>query len=113
LVPITDLVIHENDVVAATQGRAFWILDDVTPLRQMTAEIAAKDAHLFQPAPAYSFGGPAGGGRTSGANPPPGAYIYYRLAAEPKEKEEITLEILTSKGELVRKFSSKGDAEES
>ncbi|MBI3539775.1 MAG: hypothetical protein HY076_05840, partial [Candidatus Eisenbacteria bacterium] len=110
LVPITDLVIHGSDLVAATQGRAFWILDDVSPLRQMTADAAAEDAHLFQPAPAYMFGGPGGGNRTTGANPPAGAVIYYRLAAEPKDKEEVTLEFLDAKGKLIRKFSSKGDA---
>jgi hypothetical protein len=112
LVPVTDIVVHENDLVVATQGRAFWILDDVSPLRQMTNEIGGEDAHLFKPSPASLFGGPAGGGRNAGANPPFGAVVYYRLAAEPKDKDEITLEFLDAKGALIRKFSSKGDPSE-
>jgi hypothetical protein len=76
LVPITDLVIKDNDLVAATQGRAFWILDDIAPLRQLDAASAAEPAHLFTPSPASLFGGPAGGGRSLGANPPRGALIY-------------------------------------
>ena len=113
LVPITDLVIKNDDLVVATQGRAFWILDDISPLRQMTAERAAQNAYLFAPQPGYLYGGPAGGrGGAVGANPPYGAVIYYRLAAAPKENEEVTLEILDSKGKLIRKFSSKGDPED-
>ncbi len=108
VVPITDLAIKDDDVVVATQGRAFWILDDISPLRQLTAVSAASSAHLFKPAAAWLFGGSTGGaGR--GANPPYGALIYYRLESEPKEKEEVTLEFLDEKGTLIRKFSSKGE----
>jgi photosystem II stability/assembly factor-like uncharacterized protein len=108
VVPITDLVIKDNDLVAATQGRAFWILDDLSPLRQMTAEAGAADAFLFTPSPAYLFGG-GGGGRGTGVNPPVGAVLYYRLKNEPKEKDEVTLEFLDQQGKLIRKLSNKGD----
>ena len=106
LVPITDLIIKDNDVVAATQGRAFWILDDIAPLRQLTPQVAAEPAHLFAPSPASLFGGGPGGFRQTGQNPPPGAVIYYRLATEPKEKEEVTLEFLDGSGKSIRKFSN-------
>jgi photosystem II stability/assembly factor-like uncharacterized protein len=109
VVPITDLVIHGDDLVVATQGRAFWILDDIAPLRQMTDPSARADVWLYQPSPAYLFGGPPGGGRTSGANPPYGALIYYRLAEAPKEGQEVTLEFLDGQGHLVHKFSSRPD----
>ena len=112
VVPITDLVIKDNDLVVATQGRAFWILDDIGPLRQVTAGTAAPSAHLFKPGPASLFGGPVGGTGGRGANPPYGALVYYRLASEPKEKEEVTLEFLDQKGTLIRKFSSKGEPRE-
>jgi photosystem II stability/assembly factor-like uncharacterized protein len=112
LVPITDLVIKDIDVVAATQGRSFWILDDISPLRQMTPEAATAESWLFKPSPASLFGGGAGGVGGRGANPPYGAIIYYRLAREPKEKEEVTLEFLDAGGKLIRKFSSKGDPQE-
>jgi photosystem II stability/assembly factor-like uncharacterized protein len=106
LVPVTDLIVKGNDLVAATQGRAFWILDDIAPLRQLTPETAGANAWLFAPSSAYLFGGPRGGGN-NGANPPRGAVIYYRLAAEPKEKESVSLEFLDSSGKLIRKFTDK------
>ena len=107
LVPVTDLIVKDNDLIAATQGRAFWILDDVAPLRQMTAEAASASAWLFEPSPAVLYGGPGGGGRNTGSNPPPGAFIYYRLDHEPSEKETVTLEFLTEDGKLIRKISNK------
>ncbi len=107
VVPVTDLVVKDDDLVVATQGRAFWILDGLGPLRQMSAEAAAADAWLFKPSAAYLFGGPPGGGRNSGANPPPGALIYYRLGREPKENEEVSLEFLDEKGQLIRKLTNK------
>ena len=106
LVPVTDLVIKDDALVVATQGRAFWILDDLGPLRQMTPEAAAAESWLFTPTPAYLFGGPGGARPQRGANPPPGAVFYYRLASAPREKQEITLEILTGDGKPIRKFSN-------
>ena len=108
LVPVTDLVIKDNDLVVSTQGRAFWILDDISPLREMSAEPIA-DAMLYKPSPASLFGGPGGGGAARGANPPFGAIIYYRLTREPGEKDEVTLEFLDAAGKSIRKFSSKGE----
>ncbi len=110
LVPVTDLVVKDNDVVVSTQGRSFWILDDVSPLREMSRGVAAEDAHLFKPAPAYRFFG--GGTRPSplvGQNPPSGAVLYYTLKAEPKASEEVTLEMLDASGKVLRKLSSKED----
>lgn len=108
VVPVTDLVVKNNDVVISTQGRSFWILDDVSPLRQLDASIAADAAHLFRPAPAPIFGG-FGGGGTSGQNPPRGVLFYYWLRNEPGEKGEITLEILDGAGKLVRKLTNKDE----
>ena len=112
VVPITDLVVHEDDLVVSTQGRAFWILDDITPLRQMTEQAVRAPAWLFKPSPAYLFGGPVGGGRTSGANPPAGALIYYRLAHAPAEKEEVKLEFLDEQGRVIRKITNHPDEDE-
>jgi len=110
LVPITDLIVKDADVVAATQGRAFWILDDIAPLRQMTPEAASAGAWLFTPSPASMFGGPAGRAGVVGENPPSGAVVYFRLAAEPKDKEEVALEFLDPSGKLIRRFSTRGDS---
>jgi photosystem II stability/assembly factor-like uncharacterized protein len=109
VVPITDLVVKDDDLVVATQGRAFWILDDIAPLRQLTKESTSAAAWLFAPSPASLFGGP--GGRGAGANPPYGAVIYYRLASEPKDKEEISLEFLDASGALIRRFTNKDTTE--
>jgi photosystem II stability/assembly factor-like uncharacterized protein len=109
-VPFTDLAIHKRDkaLVAATQGRAFWVLDDLPVLEQMTGEVAGSEVHLFKPAGAYRMPG-AGGFRIPraalGENPPNGAVIYYYLKAKPEG--EVALEILDSSGKLVKRFSNK------
>jgi len=106
--PIHDLAVKDNDLLAATHGRAFWVLDNITSLRQMTPAVAGEDAHLYQPAVAVRFRGPGFTLPASvpvGANPPAGVAIDYSLKAAPKE--QITIEILDAKGKLVRKFSSK------
>jgi len=108
IVPVTDLVIKGNDVVVSTQGRSFWILDDVSPLRQLGPSVTAGNVHLFTPAPAPLFGGGEGG---PGQNPPRGVLFYYWLKNEPNEKQEVTLEILDPAGKRIRKLSNKPDEE--
>jgi len=110
--PIHDLTVKNDDLIVATHGRAFWILDDISPLRQMSASTANEDAHLYQPPVAIRYRGP---GFTLpatvpvGANPSTGVIIDYFLKAAPKDG--LTLEIDDAKGKLVRKFSSKKAAE--
>jgi photosystem II stability/assembly factor-like uncharacterized protein len=109
-VPVHDLTIHGNDLVIATHGLAFWILDDVTPLRQMSSEAENADAYFYKPETAYRFRGGSfriPRGFTAGQNPPSGAVLDYSLKAAPKEP--ITLEILDAKGGVVRKYSSKAE----
>ena len=107
---IRDLVIHNNDVVVATHGRSFWILDDITPLRQTDAAVVASGVHLFNPAPAYRLRASEGHDTPlqpetpAGQNPPAGAIIDYTLPSAPAGA--VTLEILDEHGALVRKFSS-------
>jgi len=108
--PIHDLTVKDDDLVVATHGRSFWILDDITPLRQFNPEVAAEAAHLYEPRVAYRPGGGGGFFRPRGPvgqNPPGGAVIDYYLKSAPGEKDEITLEILDSKGKVIRKYSSK------
>jgi photosystem II stability/assembly factor-like uncharacterized protein len=101
--PITDMQVHEGDLVLATQGRSFWILDDLSPLHELTSAVAAADVHLFDPADTYAaqFGGGFGGG---GGGRPNGAIIYYSLGEEPDEP--LLMEILNARGEVVRIYSS-------
>ena len=107
-VPVHDMTIHGNDLIVATHGRSFWILDDILSLRQMTAEQANDDVYLFKPETAYRFRGVGfrlPGGVAAGENPPSGATIDYELKTVPKDP--IALEILDSKGKVIRKYSSK------
>jgi len=108
VVPITDLDIHGDDLVAATQGRAFWILDQLTPLREASETTQEAPLHLFNPEPALRIGG-GRGGSTVGKNPRNGATLYYSLAQDLEDEHELTLEILDASGELVRTYSSKPD----
>ena len=108
--PVHDLTIKENDLVVATHGRAFWILDDITPLRQYTDDSAQKDAVLYTPATAYRIQAGASGERRAskraGQNPPVGAVIYYFLKGAPKKDSETKIEILDASGKVIRKYSS-------
>jgi photosystem II stability/assembly factor-like uncharacterized protein len=107
--PIHDLVVKNDDLVVATHGRSFWILDDLSPLRQWQADSASQLAKLFTPARAYrmrSGGGPGGSGAVlAGQNPPNGALLYYYFKESPKE--EISLEILDATGKTIRRFTSR------
>jgi photosystem II stability/assembly factor-like uncharacterized protein len=104
-----DLWIHENDLIVGTHGRSFWILDDIAPLRE-AASLAAADAHLFTPTPAYRIqrdtntDTPLPPDEPAAANPPDGAIIDYYLSHA--ASAPVTLEILDAHGQLVRKFSS-------
>jgi photosystem II stability/assembly factor-like uncharacterized protein len=104
ITPITDLQVHEGDLVVATQGRSFWILDDLSPLRQLDEEVAGSDAHLFEPANAYRAR--FGYGSRFGFTPdsmPRGATLYFHLADEPTE--QVALEILDGSGDAIRTFT--------
>jgi len=127
--PVNDLVIKNADLVVATHGRSFWVLDDVTPLEQYEDSIPQQVAHLFTPAPANHTvfrGSPFAA--SAGKNPPAGAVINYWLktslkkpdqpnssisSAETKkpdaesEAPKITLEILDSSGKVIRKYPKK------
>jgi photosystem II stability/assembly factor-like uncharacterized protein len=107
--PVTDLRIQEreNDLVASTAGRSFWILDDLSPLQQVDSSVTSAKLHLFAPRPAYrvergfGFGAPVAVGK----NPPAGAILDFIVAEVSEEKEKkLTLEILDSSGSLVRRY---------
>jgi photosystem II stability/assembly factor-like uncharacterized protein len=108
--PVHDLVIKDNDLVVATHGRAFWILDDVSPLRQFTEDVAKQEIHLYTPAPAYRIQAGESGehhpSKRTGQNPPAGAVIDYYLKDAPKTGTEARLEILDASGKVIRKYSS-------
>jgi hypothetical protein len=104
--PVTDLMVQEqaNDLVIATAGRSFWILDDLSPLQQIDDSVKSAKLHLFAPRPAhrvergFSFGGGA-----TGKNPPAGAILDF-IVDEVSEDKKISLEILDASGAVVRRY---------
>ncbi|HLV80146.1 MAG TPA: hypothetical protein VKT32_07665, partial [Chthonomonadaceae bacterium] len=105
-----DMVVKDNDLVVGTYGRGFWILDDISPLRQMTPALASEPAHLFQPAEAIRVRRNVNGDTPfppevpHALNPPNGAIIYYTLGARPSS--DLTLDVRDAQGRLVRHLSS-------
>ena len=116
--PITDLRVHQGNLIAATSGRAFWILDDLSLIRQYKPELPAFS--MYQAAPAYLTNSRSeldsndpddeftGADTFRGVNPASGIVLYYRLP-ELKKTDDITMEITDSEGRVVRTFSSKKD----
>ncbi len=106
---VRDLVVKDNDLVIGTHGRSFWILDDISPLRELNSETAAVPVHLFHPATAIrvrknvAHDTPLPPETPAGKNPPAGAIIDYSLQSVPGV---LTLEILDSAGKLVRKYAN-------
>jgi photosystem II stability/assembly factor-like uncharacterized protein len=106
--PITDMLVKDNDLVIATQGRSFWLMDDVSPLRAISEEVMEKEAHLFQPSDAYRT--QLGNHRGSGApDPAPnGALVYFYLSDQlDLESATVKLHIKDAKGEVRQTFSNK------
>ncbi|MFW6140582.1 MAG: VPS10 domain-containing protein [Acidobacteriota bacterium] len=109
VVPVRDMVVKEDDLVAATHGRSFWILDDLTPLHQLTEEVIDSDFFLFRPKDAYRMGGYGYPRSDMGENPPGGSVIYYYFKEKPEQ--EVTLEFLDSRGNLIKEFKSRKQEE--
>ena len=107
---IRDLIIKDDDIVVATHSRGFWILDDVTPLRQLTPSAAGADAFLFKPETAIrvrwdmNTDTPLPPDEPAGQNPPDGAILNYTLG--PAASGSVTLEVFDGAGTLVRRYSS-------
>ncbi|HYM59294.1 MAG TPA: hypothetical protein VEZ11_00225, partial [Thermoanaerobaculia bacterium] len=110
-VPVDDIAIHprENDLVLGTHGRSLFILDDITPIEQMSDAIGAEDLHLFDIRQATEWrvanrGGATGQKAFFGPNPPNGALIDYYLKAKPDEKERVRITISDKDGKEVREI---------
>jgi photosystem II stability/assembly factor-like uncharacterized protein len=112
---VRDLVIHGDDIVVGTHGRSFWVLDDITPLRQITSDVARSELFLFTPQTAVrvrrstNTDTPIPPDEPAGQNPPDGAIVDYYLKSA--SSNPVTLEILDSAGKVVRRYSS-GDIPE-
>lgn len=108
---VTDFAVHGDDLVAATFGRGLWILDDISPLRELDAKTAASSVHFFKPQAALRVRWdtnnetPLSPEFPGSENPPDGAILYYSL--KNAAKAELTLDILDAKGDRVRHYSSR------
>ena len=104
--------VHDNDLIVATHGRSFWVLDDIAPLREISEGSASSEMVLYKPRPAIRLHLPEAIERRGpvGDNPPPGAILDYYFRTAPKD--EVKLEIFDSTGKLVRSLSSKEKKED-
>jgi photosystem II stability/assembly factor-like uncharacterized protein len=113
IVPVHDLAIKDGDLIAATHGRSFWIMDDISPLRQIADSMLAGPAHLYRPKDALRLDWGGGGGfgdnaaHPYGHNPPSGALVYYWLK---DANQDVTIDVLDATGQVVRSFSSAQDS---
>ena len=106
VVPITDLTIRNNDLVASTQGRSFWILDDLTQIHQYNSKIKNEDFHLFEPTITYRTRGGSSKSNTIGQNPPNGAVILYYLQDDLNKDTNVKLEFL-NRDKIIRTITNK------
>ena len=105
---VRDITIHGGDLIVATHGRAFWVLDNIAILRQLTDQVRGESARLFTPEPAVRFAGGRSSERSNaGENPWPGLAVDYYLKEKPQG--DVTLAFLDSAGTVIRTFSSKTD----
>lgn len=112
-VSITDLQVRDLNLIVATQGRGFYIIDDLTPLHQLDASVANTDVHLFKPKPSYRMRQSGRGERDpllEGENHPNGVMLYFNIDSAPDEDNVASLEILESDGTLIKRFAT--DAED-
>lgn len=109
MVPITDLTIKNHDLIVATQGRSFYVLDDLTPLHQWNESASTSSLVALQPRPTYRLrgGGSGQASRTAGANPKPGVTLRFWLKEKPTR--DLALEIVDPQGQVARRYVSAGD----
>lgn len=109
IVPITDLAIKNDNLIAATQGRSLWIIDDLTPLHQLSDDVASSDFYLYKPMPSYKMdGGSSQPSRTSGQNHPGGVMVSYYMK-EVTDSTKVRIEFKDKKGDLIRAFDTQPD----
>ena len=108
--PITDMKVHREDLVIATQGRSFWIMDNISPLHELNDAVASADHHLFAPRDAHLVYPSSGRGEYWPEGPVRGAQFHYTLAEAPDDA--VTLDVLDQQGTVLRSFTSDSTAAE-
>ena len=106
-VPITDLAVKNDNLVAATQGRSVWVIDDLTVLHQSGTTIANADAHLFRPIDSYRMGGAGGrSSKTAGTNHPGGVVFHMYLSQEAIDSSDVSLSIYEANGDSICTYAT-------
>ncbi|TRX58298.1 glycosyl hydrolase [Fulvivirga sp. M361] len=109
VVPITDLTVKNDNLIAATQGRSFWLLDDLTPLHQLDNTVARSTLHLFKPMDSYRItGSNTKKSKTQGQNHPGGVMIHYYIK-DTTNSDTLRIEVLEENGKLIKAFSTAPD----
>ena len=103
-VPVTDITMRQGDLVVATQGRGFYVMDDIAVFNQISNDLADKPLHVINPSPTLMITGRRGAGQNEGANPPNGVLLSYHIAEE--SDDPLNIDILDEIGNLVRHYSS-------
>jgi len=107
IVPVTDLALKNNNLIAATQGRSLWIIDDLTMIHQSMAKKTASDVVLFKPIDSYRIGGrQVKDSKTEGTNHPGGVMTHFYIPKLDEKKDTVSLTYLTMKGDTIRTYSS-------
>ena len=111
LVPITDLTIKNNNLIAATQGRSLWMIDDLTPLHQLNKEVNNASMKLFKPIDSYRMGSPGRGTpRNAGKNHHNGVEVFFNIDDKIlDENTSVTLEFLDNEKKLIKKYDNQSD----
>ena len=111
LVPITDLTIKNNNLIAATQGRSLWLIDDLTPLHQLNKEVNNASMKLFKPIDSYRMGSPGRGTpRNAGKNHHNGVEVFFNIDDKIlDENTSVTLEFLDNEKKLIKKYDNQSD----
>jgi photosystem II stability/assembly factor-like uncharacterized protein len=108
---VRDLAIHGSDLIAATHGRAMWVLDDISPLRELTEAVRGADVHLFAPDTVVRFAGGHAATTSAGENPPDGVIVDYWLGTPLGGHDSLRIEFLDASGKVIRHFSSAAAAD--
>ncbi|MBG7629702.1 MAG: glycosyl hydrolase, partial [Bacteroidetes bacterium] len=111
IVPITDLTVKNNNLIAATQGRSFWIIDDLTPLHQMNESLTSKEIFLFKPMDSYRMSGSKRTSKTAGQNHPGGVIVNYYVK-NIEEKDTLSLSFYDNLGKHIKTFSTNPDKDQ-
>jgi photosystem II stability/assembly factor-like uncharacterized protein len=105
IVPITDLTIKNKNLIVATQGRSFWMIDDISPLHQLSVEIANSNFHLYKPQDSYRMDGSSRRSRTAGQNHPGGVLVNFYVASL-SDSTEVSLEFSDDTGKVIKTLSN-------